>query len=139
MITKGFILTKDPTLIAAKILRDHRSILGRPAGPQEPGGARWLSSPQPKPRPTWCVLNCNKSGRHHHVVYTIDSTVTPLNTRTGKAAKPFTVGAYTYPTAIALSGATAIVVEPVRQPLGVVLGGRSRDTRVRSREKDCPR
>ena len=52
------------------------------------------------------------SGSTAYVVNTIDSTVTPLNTRTGKAAKPFSVGAYTYPTAIALSGATAIVVEP---------------------------
>jgi YVTN family beta-propeller protein len=52
------------------------------------------------------------SGSTAYVVNTIDSTVTPLNTRTGKAAKPFSVGAFTYPTAIALSGATAIVVEP---------------------------
>ena len=52
------------------------------------------------------------SGSTAYVVNTIDSTVTPLNTRTGKAAKPFNVGAYTYPTAIALSGTTAIVVEP---------------------------
>jgi YVTN family beta-propeller protein len=52
------------------------------------------------------------SGSTGYVVNTIDSTVTPLNTRTGKAAKAFSVGAYTYPTAITLSGATAIVVEP---------------------------
>ena len=47
-----------------------------------------------------------------YVVNTIDSTVTPLNTRTGKAAKPLSVGTFTYPTVITLSGATAIVIEP---------------------------
>jgi YVTN family beta-propeller protein len=38
--------------------------------------------------------------------------VTPVNLTTGKAAEALPVGTYTYPTAITLSGATAIVVEP---------------------------
>jgi YVTN family beta-propeller protein len=52
------------------------------------------------------------SGATAYVVNTIDSTVTPLNIRTGKAAKPLDVGAFTYPTEITLSGTTAIVVAP---------------------------
>jgi DNA-binding beta-propeller fold protein YncE len=52
------------------------------------------------------------SGSTAYVVNTIDSTVTPLNTRTGKTAAPLNVGAFTYPTAIVLSGATAVVIEP---------------------------
>ena len=42
----------------------------------------------------------------------IDSTVTPVDTRTGTAAAPLNVGAYTYPTAITMAGQTAVVVEP---------------------------
>jgi len=52
------------------------------------------------------------SGTTAYVANSIDSTVTPLNTSTGKAAKAISVGAYTYPTAITMSGTTAIVVEP---------------------------
>jgi YVTN family beta-propeller protein len=52
------------------------------------------------------------SGTTAYVVNSIDSTVTPLNTTTGKAAKALSVGAETYPTAITMSGTTAIVVEP---------------------------
>ena len=43
---------------------------------------------------------------------TIDSTVTPVDTRTGTAGAPLNVGAYTYPTAITMAGQTAVVVEP---------------------------
>ena len=46
------------------------------------------------------------------MVNTIDGTVTPVDTNTGKAARPLNVGAYTYPSAIALDGQTAVVVEP---------------------------
>ena len=46
------------------------------------------------------------------MVNTIDSTVTPVDTRTGRAGAPLSVGAYTYPTAIRLAGQTAVVVEP---------------------------
>jgi hypothetical protein len=42
----------------------------------------------------------------------LGAVTTPLNTRTGKAAKPLSVGTFTYPTVITLSGATAIVIEP---------------------------
>lgn len=46
------------------------------------------------------------------MVNTIDSTVTPVSTGTGKAGQPLSVGAYTYPTAITLAGQTAVVVQP---------------------------
>jgi YVTN family beta-propeller protein len=52
------------------------------------------------------------SGATAYVVNTIDSTVTPVDTSTGKAGAPLGVGAYTYPTAITLAGRTAVVVEP---------------------------
>ncbi len=52
------------------------------------------------------------SGTTAYVVNTIDSTVTPVDTRTGKAARPLNVGAYTYPTAIMVAGQSAVVVEP---------------------------
>lgn len=52
------------------------------------------------------------SGTTAYVANAIDSTVTPVNLTTGKAAEALPVGTYTYPTAITLSGATAIVVEP---------------------------
>jgi hyaluronoglucosaminidase len=52
------------------------------------------------------------SGTTAYVVNTIDSTVTPVDTRTGKAARPLNVGAYTYPTAITITGQSAVVVEP---------------------------
>ena len=52
------------------------------------------------------------SGTTAYVANTIDSTVTPVNIRTGKAARPLNVGAYTYPTAITITGQTAVVVEP---------------------------
>jgi DNA-binding beta-propeller fold protein YncE len=52
------------------------------------------------------------SGTTAYVVNTIDSSVTPVSTGTGKAAAPLNAGAYTYPTAITLAGQTAVVVEP---------------------------
>jgi DNA-binding beta-propeller fold protein YncE len=51
-------------------------------------------------------------GTSAYVVNTIDSTVTVLNTSTGRPATTIATGSYTYPTAIVLAGATAIVVEP---------------------------
>jgi DNA-binding beta-propeller fold protein YncE len=45
------------------------------------------------------------------VVNTIDSTVTPVNTSTGRAARPLSVGVYSYPTSITLAGQTAVVLD----------------------------
>jgi hypothetical protein len=45
-------------------------------------------------------------------VNTIDGTVTPVDVRTGKAARPLNVGAYSYPTVITITGQTAVVIEP---------------------------
>ena len=52
------------------------------------------------------------SGATAYVVNTIDGTVTPVDTATGRAAGPLNVGAYTYPTVITITGQTAVVVEP---------------------------
>jgi hypothetical protein len=52
------------------------------------------------------------SGTTAYVVNTIDGTVTPVDTSTGRAAAPLSVGAYTYPTVITITGQTAVVVEP---------------------------
>jgi YVTN family beta-propeller protein len=54
-----------------------------------------------------------RSGRWVLVVNTISGTVTPVGAATGRAAKPISVGAYSYPTAIALapSGSLAVVVD----------------------------
>ncbi len=52
------------------------------------------------------------SGATGYVVNTIDSTVTPVSLRTGKAARPLNVGPYTYPTVITITGQTAVVLEP---------------------------
>ena len=60
------------------------------------------------------------SGGTAYVVNTIDSTVTPVDVRTGKAAKPLSVGAYTYPTAITVSGQTAIVVQPYNYTVSLI-------------------
>jgi YVTN family beta-propeller protein len=51
------------------------------------------------------------SGATAYVVNTIDGTVTPVNTRTGRAARPLSVGLYSYPTAITLHDQTAIVLD----------------------------
>jgi Phosphoesterase family len=52
------------------------------------------------------------SGATAYVVNTIDGTVTPVDTSTGRAAGPLNVGAYTYPTVITITGQTAVIVEP---------------------------
>jgi YVTN family beta-propeller protein len=52
------------------------------------------------------------SGTNAYVVNTIDGTVTPVDARTGKAARPINVGAYSYPTDITITGHTAVVLEP---------------------------
>jgi YVTN family beta-propeller protein len=68
---------------------------------------------QPGPTPVgYSPAAIAVSGGTAYVVNTIDSTVTPVDTATGKAASPLDVGAYTYPTAIVVSGTTAVVVEP---------------------------
>lgn len=51
-------------------------------------------------------------GTTGYVVNTIDGTVTPVDVRTGKAARPLNVGAYSYPTVITITGQTAVVIEP---------------------------
>ncbi len=38
--------------------------------------------------------------------------MTPVDVRTGKAARPLNVGAYSYPTVITITGQTAVVIEP---------------------------
>jgi DNA-binding beta-propeller fold protein YncE len=49
------------------------------------------------------------SGAVAYVVNTISGTLTPLSVRTGRAGPPISVGTYAYPTAIALTGHTAVV------------------------------
>jgi YVTN family beta-propeller protein len=51
------------------------------------------------------------TGTTAYVVNTIDGTVTPVSTSSGRAASPLSVGPYSYPTAIALAGATAVVLD----------------------------
>ncbi|HUN32991.1 MAG TPA: alkaline phosphatase family protein [Trebonia sp.] len=46
-----------------------------------------------------------------YVVNTIDGTVTPVSTTTGRASRPLSVGQYSYPTAITLAGQTAVVLD----------------------------
>ena len=46
-----------------------------------------------------------------YVVNTIDGTVTPVDTRTGHAGRPLSVGLYSYPTAIAIAGSLAVVID----------------------------
>jgi len=46
-----------------------------------------------------------------YVVNTIDGTVTPVNTGTGRAGRPLSVGVYSYPTSITLAGQTAVVLD----------------------------
>ncbi len=50
-------------------------------------------------------------GTTAYVVNTIAGTVTPVNTSTGRAASPLSVGLYSYPTAITLAGQTAVVLD----------------------------
>jgi YVTN family beta-propeller protein len=50
-------------------------------------------------------------GTTAYVVNTIAGTVTPVNTSTGRAASPLSVGEYSYPTAITLAGQTAVVLD----------------------------
>jgi YVTN family beta-propeller protein len=50
-------------------------------------------------------------GSTAYVVNTIDGTVTPVNTKTGRAARPLSVGLYSYPAAIVVAGQTAIVLD----------------------------
>jgi hypothetical protein len=52
------------------------------------------------------------SGTNAYVANTIDGTVTPVDVRTGKAARALNVGAYSYPTALTITGQTAVVLEP---------------------------
>jgi YVTN family beta-propeller protein len=60
------------------------------------------------------------SGTTAYVANAIDSTVTPVNLTTGKAAAALPVGTYTYPTAIILSGDTAIVIEPYGDSISLI-------------------
>jgi YVTN family beta-propeller protein len=50
-------------------------------------------------------------GTTAYVVNTIDGTVTPVSTKTGRAARPLSVGLYSYPAAILVAGQTAIVLD----------------------------
>ncbi len=45
------------------------------------------------------------------MVNTIDGTVTPVGTRAGRAGRPLSVGLYSYPTAIAIAGSLAVVLD----------------------------
>ncbi len=51
-------------------------------------------------------------GRTAFVVSTITGTVTPIDTATGRAGDPISVGTYSYPTSITLApgGQTAVVL-----------------------------
>jgi YVTN family beta-propeller protein len=53
-----------------------------------------------------------RRGDTAYVVNTISGTVTPVNTRDGRAGRPIRVGTYTYPLAMtfAPSGTTAVVI-----------------------------
>ena len=52
------------------------------------------------------------SGHTAYVVSTITGTVTPINTASGRAGQPISVGTYSYPTSITVApgGRTAVVL-----------------------------
>jgi YVTN family beta-propeller protein len=58
-------------------------------------------------------ITISRSGATAYVTGTISGTVTPIDTRSGRAAAPVSVGRYRYPVGIALapSGGTAVVLD----------------------------